>query len=296
MAGKILSNINNWKKGIVIFLFIPSWLLSSGTVQVLAHQLLNFLSGSDLDILNSIVNQEITKNIMVQFGWLFSNVGISYLFWTIILKQGYLKIGLNCSIKNLKYGLAGFIAGAVLIFSLVFVLYATGNIKLIFAGFHGRYFFSYIILFIFVAFNEELISRGFLLGSIIQLSNKFVALVMVAILFSLAHFFNANICLTGKLNIFLAGILLGVPFIYTKSLWFSIGLHFSWNFFLGPLIGSNVSGNVINHSIFIVRFLGNKLMTGGDFGFEGSIVLTGVLIISILILWFLYRIKIPDCN
>ena len=41
--------------------------------------------------------------------------------------------------------------------------------------------------------------------------------------------------------LFLAGVLLGVSYVYTKNLWFPVALHFSWNFF-EALFGFNVSG------------------------------------------------------
>ena len=43
------------------------------------------------------------------------------------------------------------------------------------------------------------------------------------------------------MSLFLAGILLGITYIYTKNLWFPVALHLSWNLFQ-TLFGFNVSG------------------------------------------------------
>ena len=60
-----------------------------------------------------------------------------------------------------------------------------------------------------------------------------------------------------------------------------IGAHLTWNYLQGPIFGFEVSGNKIN-SLFEQKPNGHELLTGGNFGFEGSIILTLFLIMSIL--------------
>lgn len=87
---------------------------------------------------------------------------------------------------------------------------------------------------------------------------------------------------------FPAGILLGISYIFTKNLWFPIALHFSWNFFQGPIFGFQVSGT--NSETLISQTInGNELLTGGQFGLEGSIIATVLCSLGILLFWMIYK-------
>ena len=154
-----------------------------------------------------------------------------------------------------------------------------------------------LIVFLFVGFNEEMITRGYLMGSIKKLSNKVFALVLVAVLFSLMHIFNDNFSLVPFLNIFLAGIFLGVVYVYTERLWFAISLHFTWNFFQGCVFGSPVSGNIMSQSSLLLEKPHDGMtswLTGGSFGFEGTVFCSVIYLITILaiLIWHCHNEKI----
>ena len=69
----------------------------------------------------------------------------------------------------------------------------------------------------FVAVTEEVIGRGFILGRMLDGGiNKFVALFISAVLFSLMHLFNPNFAFVPFLNIMLAGCFLGGLPIYIR--------------------------------------------------------------------------------
>ena len=120
--------------------------------------------------------------------------------------------------------------------------------------------------------------------------NNYMALVVSSILFALAHGFNPNMDWFSYLNLFLAGILLGATYVYTKNLWFPIALHFSWNFFQ-TLFGFNVSGQDF-YSLIEFKIIDKNMINGGDFGFEGSIfsIVAHVLLITAIFLYY-ERIK-----
>jgi uncharacterized protein len=145
-------------------------------------------------------------------------------------------------------------------------------------------------LFILVAVAEELISRGYVLNNLMKSMNRLIALAVSAVMFSLIHVFNSNFSWIGFWNLLLAGILLGLPYIYTKSLWFPIALHFSWNFFQGIIFGFNVSGHV-TYSLFTQSRTADTIWNGGKFGFEGSVLSLVFQIIAILALWWYYSKK-----
>lgn len=113
--------------------------------------------------------------------------------------------------------------------------------------------------------------------------NKYMALMVSSALFSLMHSANPNMDWFSFLGLFLAGVLLGILYIYTKNLWFPIALHFSWNFFQ-TLFGFNVSGQDI-YSVIEFKITENNLWNGGDFGFEGSVlsIIAQVIVIGSIV-------------
>ena len=146
---------------------------------------------------------------------------------------------------------------------------------------------SGVALFVLVALSEELLLRGYVLNNLIKSMHRIIALAISSIMFMLIHILNSNSSWIGFLNIFLAGILLGLPYIYTKSLWLPIALHFSWNFFQGIIFGFNVSGHV-TYSLFTQSRTADTIWNGGKFGFEGSVLSIIFQIVAILALWWYY--------
>lgn len=147
-----------------------------------------------------------------------------------------------------------------------------------------------IVLFIGVAISEEYLSRGYLHSLIKRDFGPRVSILINSVLFALLHIANPNILQSPLplINIFLAGILFGVAREATGGLWLPIGMHFTWNLFMGNVYGISVSGMDLGGSIIKSQPLGNPLISGGDFGLEGSIVTTILLVLYSLIIWKFY--------
>ena len=145
------------------------------------------------------------------------------------------------------------------------------------------------LFFILVAFVEEIIVRGYVLSNLMESMNRWLALFISAVFFSIMHSGNPDITLMALLNIFVAGVLLGVNYIYTKNLWFAIFFHFAWNFFQGTIIGYHVSGLSIDTGLFEIYINGPDEITGGLFGFEGSAFALILQVIAIISLAMYYE-------
>lgn len=171
------------------------------------------------------------------------------------------------------------------------LLYVGDNLKVYRVNLNILNLLVSTLLFILVAFVEEVVIRGYVLINLMEDMNRWLALFISAILFTLMHLGNEGINLLADLNIFIAGILLGVNYIYTKNLWFAIFLHFSWNFFQGSIIGFNVSGMKIDTGIMEIITNGPNEITGGLFGFEGSAFATILQLIAIVALAMVYEKK-----
>lgn len=140
-----------------------------------------------------------------------------------------------------------------------------------------------LLLFLLVAVTEEVMLRGFVLGRMLAgRMNRFVALFLSSALFSVMHLFNPNFALLPFVNILLAGCLLGASFLYTRNLCFPIVLHWFWNWLQGPVLGYEVSGMNSGESLLTLRLTGSDLLTGGRFGFEGSLLCTVLLVVGTL--------------
>ena len=202
------------------------------------------------------------------------------LFQKFISREDFVSIGLNFVGFKIDF-YKGLLAGTVLICS-GFILLTVLNLTLIdltYFSFYDQIF--YFILFTIVSLNEEIAIRGYILHNLSSSFNKYVALIISSLVFMIMHLGNPNIGILPLVNLFLAGIFLGIYTIHKNNLWFPIGAHLTWNYLQGPIFGFEVSGNKIN-SLFEQKPNGHELLTGGNFGFEGSIILTLFLMISIV--------------
>ncbi|MDR1200190.1 MAG: CPBP family intramembrane metalloprotease [Tannerellaceae bacterium] len=139
-----------------------------------------------------------------------------------------------------------------------------------------------LVLYIGVAIFEEVMCRGYLLGNLMDSMNKYVALFVSSIIFSVLHLFNDHISLIPIINLFLAGLLLGSAYIYTRNLWFPIGMHLFWNFTQGTVLGFNVSGHA-EYTLLLLNYPENNWFNGGLFGLEGSLLITFFTSIAIFL-------------
>jgi hypothetical protein len=142
-----------------------------------------------------------------------------------------------------------------------------------------------------IAFSEELVFRGYILGNLMEfIPNKWIALSLSSLLFTAYHAITPGIHTLAFVNLFLAGILLGINYIFTRNLWFSFLLHIGWNFFEGPILGFRVSGTTFP-SLFQADPNGDLFITGGDYGLGGSMLVTLLLVAAILVLAWAFERK-----
>jgi membrane protease YdiL (CAAX protease family) len=145
------------------------------------------------------------------------------------------------------------------------------------------------IVFIFVAWNEELLTRGYHLQTIASGTNLFWGVILSSAIFGLLHLRNPNATWLSAAGIFFAGLFLAYGYVRTKQLWLSMGLHLGWNFFEGVGFGFPVSGLDI-YRLTRIDVHGPVIWTGGAFGPEaGLIVLPSLILGAVLI--YLYTIR-----
>jgi membrane protease YdiL (CAAX protease family) len=212
-----------------------------------------------------------------------------WLFRIFIDRRSFNSIGFSLD-KNGPHAATGFFMGMLLLCAGTTILFFSKYLVWTDFSFNGNELFISFGLMVIIAFAEEIVFRGYILNNLLDSMNKWLALLITSIIFALAHIDNPDFSIVAAINIFLAGILLGVNYIYTRNLWFGILLHFAWNFFEGPVLGYEVSGQPLQ-SLFQHELRGNKWFTGGSFGFEGSLVATLLCILAIGSLVWVYERK-----
>ena len=132
------------------------------------------------------------------------------------------------------------------------------------------------------ALSEEVLFRGVPLLLLAGVLGRGTAIVLVAVLFALAHLDNPNVTPLAIGNIALAGVFLGLAFYAPGGIWTAWGAHLGWNAMLAAL-DAPVSG--VPFSIPLIDYEAGDpaWLTGGRFGPEGGLSSTLALTIAVLV-------------
>ena len=190
------------------------------------------------------------------------------------------------------YG-TGLLVGIVLMTSIVLISVVTGINRI---SLCSDINFGLIALFLggflIQGMSEEFIFRGYLMNTIGSRHNTVIAVVISGVAFSLAHLFNPGFNLLVFFNLALFGVFAALYMIYFDDIWGVCGIHSIWNFTQGNFYGISVSGTGDMDSVFRTTAKSSSaLLTGGDFGIEGSLITTVVLTAGAVIMFILIRKK-----
>jgi hypothetical protein len=142
-------------------------------------------------------------------------------------------------------------------------------------------FISFVLLF--GAFGEEMLFHGYAFQLLVRRLGAFATILPAAVIFGLAHMDNPNSNLLGVGNTMLWGVLFGYAYWRTSALWLPIGLHFGWNVAL-PMFGANLSGFTMGVTGFALHWKAGALWSGGDYGPEGSLLTTAIVVVLFIVL------------
>ncbi len=262
---------------------LPLWVLLQAIIMIPLTALLggSMITKPDLpvDSLNIIIEQ---------LGMLLSTVLTVWVLRRWIDRGTFVSLGFAFNREYARDLVAGCLCGIALISAIFLTVLTLGGLSVV--AFHPPEpsLLILTVAMILVALSEELYVRGYLLGNLMASANKYLVLLISSLVFSLFHFFNPNSSAIGLANIILAGLLLGIYYVHKKNLWFPIGLHFTWNLFQGGVYGSPISGLKVT-SLIQADFTGSSLLTGGEFGFEASLVTTVLLAVATVVVHLIYR-------
>ncbi len=127
------------------------------------------------------------------------------------------------------------------------------------------------------AANEELIFRGYPLQVLMRGIGAWPSMLVMSLIFGLVHASNPNASSLGTVNTFLAGLMLSIAYVKTRSLWLPYGIHIGWNLGLGFIMGFPLSGIGIA-SVWSSNATGPELILGGSYGPEGGLLATCIFV------------------
>lgn len=190
--------------------------------------------------------------------------------------------------------LKGALFGTLQIFTVFFIIFGLKAIDVYYVGnISILLLIKIFIIFIFQALLEEILFRGYLMPFFSKVIGIKFTITLLSFLFTCIHLFNPNLDVIGLANVFLAGVTFSLIYYYTGNLWLVGAMHTLWNFILGFIVGSQISGIITYNSVFFSIPVENKdLISGGVFGFEASIVTTIVeLTISLFVIYLIKKEK-----
>jgi membrane protease YdiL (CAAX protease family) len=127
------------------------------------------------------------------------------------------------------------------------------------------------------AFLEEILFRGYALQVVGEALGPVIAVGLTAMAFGAAHAANPGVGRLALLNTALAGILLGILYWRTFSIWLVTGVHLGWNAVMSLAADLPVSGLDLGSAAVRATVTGPEIWTGGSYGPEGGLALTLVV-------------------
>jgi len=195
-----------------------------------------------------------------------------WIFQRFIVKRPLALLGLNKNGILPQFGIGWLIGtGLILIGFLMMTLLGV-------LSFHGTNWntgliFGFLLMFLIQSFSEEVLFRSYLIPTIEYRLGLPAALILSSLAFMVIHFFNPNINPLGMLDLFVGGILMGLLFIKYRNVWAPTGMHAAWNYIQSTILGYEVSG-IKTYSWLNMIEVGPDIITGGAFGYEGSVFST----------------------
>lgn len=145
-----------------------------------------------------------------------------------------------------------------------------------------------LIVFVIAGAAEEALFRGYPLQTFTRAKLAWVGILVTSVPFAVEHLNNPNVSRGFTfINTAVAGVWFAVAYLRTRSLWFPLGLHWSWNWTQAALLGIPVSGitAIAPAPLLHAMNAGPDWLTGGRYGIEGGAACTAALVFSTIVVW-----------
>jgi hypothetical protein len=253
-----------WKFAAYILFFLIIWIATGAAFTILAAPRTNDLFGDQLLIL---ALNEITLLVPA--------IAAMWLTIRFLDHRPFRAFGIGLLPHWRGDFLFGLSMAAAMLAVLIGGCYAFGYVSMRWTGGQaspGTLVATFSLLALAAA-TEELIFRGFPLQVLVDGIGEWPAIIGMSTLFGALHLSNPNASLLGSLNTTVAGVLLSLAYVRTRSLWMSYGIHAGWNLGLGFVFGFPLSG-IDLASLWTTGTAGSETILGGGYGPEGGLLAT----------------------
>lgn len=134
---------------------------------------------------------------------------------------------------------------------------------------------------------EEVATRGWLMQVVGVRYRPWVGVLVASLIFAVLHALNPGFSPIAAVNLALFGLLAALYVLIEGDLWGVCALHAAANWTQGNLLGMAVSGRATaGGALLNLDLIGPLWLSGGSFGVEGSLLMTGVLMVGIgVLIW-----------
>jgi len=219
----------------------------------------------------AVVPESAQSNAWFQAGIILAGTGLAFLSYTLLYcwleKRRMSELSLHKMLTHLALGL---LMGAVLISLTVGVVALAGQVRITAINPLAA-IIPALAMALQSATIEELLFRGVLMRLLNTRFGSLPALIISALIFGGLHKMNPDATWISALAVAIeAGLLLGMAFLASGTLWLPIGIHFAWNFMQSGIYSLRVSGMQLPDGLLSTQISGPLWATGGAFGVEQS--------------------------
>lgn len=258
---------------------LTSYFISTGDINRDTGQLSDFVLWLN-EFGLSIINQILTDVFMT---------AIPIVIWLFLLKKRIGEMGWRLRKRSSWEGITGMLLGAFTCTVVFLIVITVGGGRVESWTPHVTPLaLVWVLTFILVAVGEETLNRGFLMSTLRRTRCSYCIMLIPSAIFGCIHLTNPNVTFFSIFNIVIAGLLLSYMYYKSGNLWMCIGFHFTWNTFQGIIYGIPVSGMNIP-GILTTTYTQDNILNGGNFGIEGGILTTIIMLLSILFVKYYYR-------
>jgi membrane protease YdiL (CAAX protease family) len=229
-----------------------------------------FFSAIALTILSSIVQEDVFVNKLFMPNMI--HAGIIFIIFQLLITIVFFVVTTRIFLdfnpfKNIirlrSFDLlVGFIIGMFLltVINAALILFEIQSIQ--FNSHSYGYMAIGLPLTLLFAIKEEIVFRGFMLNYLERKSGRPMAILISSLVFSLYHLGIKDFDFFAFLSILIVGFILGFAYYKKRNIWFPVGIHFGWNYFLFFIYGVDgdietmplLLGNILSVSVWIDWF------------------------------------------
>lgn len=212
---------------------------------------------------------------------------VAILYCQLIERRSLASMGIKRE-KCVKYYILAAALGTMMFAASVGICVITGAVHYVGTDMYSVPIFAVICAgWLIQGAEEEILCRGLLMGSLSARMPLWGAVLINSAFFAVLHIFNGGLNPIVFVNLTLFGLFMSVMALRFNSIIPCCAAHSLWNLTQGNIFGLPVSGATSGPSVWRFELMPDMgLWTGGEFGIEGGLGTTAVLVVMTACLMF----------